>query len=457
MSENPAVKKKENKHKHIIVFAFCTVLALCICMVSVLCVAFALVTEGTYETGETKEIQSLTKRPETEEDILKYVASLTNSKTDPALVKIDSSVNVSVNDVACSSDTSTSLVNYLKDDVVSYIDSVYPENETGLFGKETDDIPEIILTKKDILKAECTEGTTDDEGNIIDENYYFSSIFVNPVNLFYSTENNVSKTFGLYELKDVAETVKNEFKDICTIKNCETENGDFIITAKTARENDRISYISFERNYKITLHAEFTGKLKEFNEDVITFNYKVIKKYDYEYAGISFTNDTLTIEPSSNSISVSVNAVMNNDEEYKVSFKSADESIVTVDELGYLTGVKESNKPVKITVTLEYLGNTFTDECTVYVRTPVEKIKISESEITLKTGETTSLSASLKPKNATDKKILWFVEGDDGIITVDENGNVTAKSEGTAKAVAVSDDGFFRDSCEITVKGGEVK
>ena len=54
-------------------------------------------------------------------------------------------------------------------------------------------------------------------------------------------------------------------------------------------------------------------------------------------------------------------------EKYSVRFISSDESIATVDEMGYVKGVKASEKPVTITVELEYLGEKFTDECTVYV------------------------------------------------------------------------------------------
>ena len=60
------------------------------------------------------------------------------------------------------------------------------------------------------------------------------------------------------------------------------------------------------------------------------------------------------------------------------------------------------------------------------------------------------LSAKLKPDNATVKDIIWLSE-DESIATVDENGNVTAESIGSVKIIAVSKDGFLRDSCEVTV------
>jgi uncharacterized protein YjdB len=57
---------------------------------------------------------------------------------------------------------------------------------------------------------------------------------------------------------------------------------------------------------------------------------------------------------------LTVNAVIEDDSEYKVKFNSSDESIATVDEMGYVTVLKE--EPVIIIVQLEYLGEIFTDE-----------------------------------------------------------------------------------------------
>ena len=64
---------------------------------------------------------------------------------------------------------------------------------------------------------------------------------------------------------------------------------------------------------------------------------------------------------------LSVNAVIENDSDYTVTFTSSDNSIVTVDEMGYVKGIEASCTPATVTVTLEYLGEKFTDECTVTV------------------------------------------------------------------------------------------
>ena len=61
--------------------------------------------------------------------------------------------------------------------------------------------------------------------------------------------------------------------------------------------------------------------------------------------------------------------------------------MATVDENGQVTAVSESQNPAVITVTLNYLGKTFTDSCPVYVVTPVEKVTVSTTELSVKKGE----------------------------------------------------------------------
>ena len=96
------------------------------------------------------------------------------------------------------------------------------------------------------------------------------------------------------------------------------------------------------------------------------FNYSVTHRFEYFYAGVDIAESEITIAEGKES-AVTVNAVIEDYSDYTVRFISSDESIATVDEMGYVKGVKTSEKPVTITVELEYLGETFTDECIVYV------------------------------------------------------------------------------------------
>ncbi len=461
--------RSEKNHKKIILFAGSFVLAMAVCIVSVMLVAFSLITEGTYELPK-EPVASKTELPVGDDAILKYASSLVNGASDNKLVKFKSAVSVSLSDFVITpednADKENVLIDYVKGDIQSFVDGLYPEDFNGEFGTDYADRPLLELKTNDIADSSCVNGVLDSEtgelkldgdGKLVDADYY--NIVFNIKTDGAEGNAQINKLFSLTDEKTAFNAITDKFKDVFT-----AENGKIVIEALTVkmrvnRLNDKVDYIELEKCYAVDADVEFNIPELKNAEQHITFLYKVTRKVNFTYAGVSFAQKTLTVAPGSSDTKLGVNAVINDDSEYKVKFTSADESIVKIDELGYITGVSETNEPVKVEVELEYLGNTFTDECEVFVRKPVEKIKISDDELELNVGDTAVLTAELKPADATDRKILWFVEAGKGenasAATVDENGTVTAKGAGTVKIVAVSDDGHFRDSCVLTVKGGD--
>ena len=64
-------------------------------------------------------------------------------------------------------------------------------------------------------------------------------------------------------------------------------------------------------------------------------------------------------------------------------------------------------------------------------------------------GESRPLSATLRPAGATDKRVYWM-SSNDAVATVDANGNVTARSLGTATITAFSSN-FIESTCTVIV------
>ena len=81
----------------------------------------------------------------------------------------------------------------------------------------------------------------------------------------------------------------------------------------------------------------------------------------------------------------------------------------------------------------------------------VEQITLNESNLTIFKGETSQLTATVTPSDATNKNIIWS-SSDTSVATV-ENGTITAIGEGNATIIATSkSDNTIKASCEITVK-----
>ena len=82
--------------------------------------------------------------------------------------------------------------------------------------------------------------------------------------------------------------------------------------------------------------------------------------------------------------------------------------------------------------------------------TPVNTMTLSKSTVTIGTGETTTLSATLTPATASIQTIEWAIS-DASIATVNASGKVTGVSEGRTTLTAYADDKRVIATCEINV------
>lgn len=116
------------------------------------------------------------------------------------------------------------------------------------------------------------------------------------------------------------------------------------------------------------------------------------------------------------------------------SWTSSDDSVATVDAAGNVTGVGKG----KATITATVGDKSATCEVTVAkkVKIPLISISLDLEALNLTEGATGSLAVILNPTDTTDdKKVIW-TSSDKKIATVDDYGNVTAVSAGTATIMA---------------------
>ena len=81
---------------------------------------------------------------------------------------------------------------------------------------------------------------------------------------------------------------------------------------------------------------------------------------------------------------------------------------------------------------------------------PVAEITLSSTSMELLIGQTSQLTTTILPDNATYKGSIW-TSSDESVATVDATGNVTVVSIGTISITAHSSDGKKSASCEVTV------
>ena len=170
----------------------------------------------------------------------------------------------------------------------------------------------------------------------------------------------------------------------------------------------------------------------------------------YPVTGIKVSPDTLTLNRKDETAQLTAEVIPSYADNMRVTWKSSDESVVTVDEKGKVTAV--GNGTATITVTSVSGNYTATVAVTVKIPVEIEKISIeAEKETLTKLGESTELKVKIEPENADAQKLIWKSENE-MIAAVDENGKVTAIGNGTAIITVTTEDGKNTASITITVK-----
>lgn len=158
----------------------------------------------------------------------------------------------------------------------------------------------------------------------------------------------------------------------------------------------------------------------------------------------SVSLNTATIEMVEGETFNLVATVLPKDAEYdKVIWASSNASVARVNS-GTVTAIKEGIT----TITASAGGKSAT--CSVKVSTrvvAVTSITLDKTSLSMKVGETETITATVNPDNASDKSVVWG-SSDVSIATVSD-GKVTAKKSGTAIITAKS--GSCIAECTITV------
>ena len=120
---------------------------------------------------------------------------------------------------------------------------------------------------------------------------------------------------------------------------------------------------------------------------------------------------------------------------------------VSVDENGLVTALRTGTRDVYVA-----LANGKIAKCTIKVLTayPIKEITLNKSNLSLVVGETEKLEATIKPSYTTNDKTITWESSNPKVAQVDENGNITAKSEGTATITATTSNGITTN-CEVVV------
>ncbi|MCR5485954.1 MAG: leucine-rich repeat protein [Lachnospiraceae bacterium] len=141
-----------------------------------------------------------------------------------------------------------------------------------------------------------------------------------------------------------------------------------------------------------------------------------------------------------------------------VTWSSDEESIATVNSSGQVKGVSAGS--TYITVTTD--DGSKTDRCRLTViggepgpepEIHVSSVELSKHEEEVEVGKSATLSCTIYPENAKNKKVTWSSD-DESIAMVNSSGQVKGVSAGSVYITVTTVDGSKTDRCRLTVKNG---
>lgn len=167
--------------------------------------------------------------------------------------------------------------------------------------------------------------------------------------------------------------------------------------------------------------------------------------------GITLNKTDVTLNrPETVDLDVTLDPVDATVDDNTVEWTSTDEDVATVDENGKVTPHNPGTAYIKAKVEDKEAT------CKITVKVPLEGISV-EGKTTLLKNQYDELKVTYAPEDATYEGKLTYTSSDETVAIVDENGKVTAKSEGTTTITITAEENGqkFEDKYELTVE--EVK
>ncbi len=162
--------------------------------------------------------------------------------------------------------------------------------------------------------------------------------------------------------------------------------------------------------------------------------------------GVTLDEETLTINKGE-SATLTATVLPADASNKSVTWISDKPDIATVDDVGKVTALSAGTA----TITVTTVDGNFTATCLVTVRIPVTGLTLDKETLTIKKGESATLTATVLPADATNKSVTW-VSDKPKIAKVDNTGKITALAVGKATITVTTKEGNFTATCVVTVE-----
>lgn len=265
----------------------------------------------------------------------------------------------------------------------------------------------------------------------------------------YATNLSINKEFeGVLDFNTIYLASGNNFPDALSGSALAAKNNaPIFLTDKDSISNETVNYIKSKNVKKIVILGG-TGSVSKNVEDVIS-NAITITPTIVKVASVSLSKDTDTLTVG-DSDTLLATVAPTNAANKTVNWTSSNPERATVDTTGKVTGVSLGTAEITATT----VDGGFISTCIITVAIPAviksESVTLNKTYDSLTIGNADMLSANVAPDNAANKEVVWTTS-DNNIAAVDNTGNVTSVSLGSAVITATTVDGSYTATCSVTV------
>lgn len=226
----------------------------------------------------------------------------------------------------------------------------------------------------------------------------------------------------------------------------------FVATIKPSNASEK--GLKWKTSDKSIMSGSQTGRLKAHAPGTCVITVTSVDGNYQAQCKVTVIQPVTGVRISASSVTMAVgksktltaNVFPSNASNKNVKWSSSDKTVATVSSKGVVTAKAAG----EVTITATTVDGGYSSSCNFTIYTPVTGVSISAEKVTIPKGETRLLTASVKPSNATNTGITW-TSSNTSIATVNEAGQVTARSKGTVNITATSKDGGHTAVCVVEV------
>jgi N-acetylmuramoyl-L-alanine amidase len=186
--------------------------------------------------------------------------------------------------------------------------------------------------------------------------------------------------------------------------------------------------VSVDQNGKVTAHSEGSAQITVSAGEISA---ECTVSVNIPLEGISVSNKQMQLQKGTPAKLETELLPKNTTETPQITYASSNPAVAAVDETGTITAVGAG------TAVIYANAGTFSDSCNVQVVVPLQSVSLDKTDVSMWTGETTTLGVTYNPGDTTDDRTVQWSSSNAAVASVD-GGMVRAVSDGTCTITATA-------------------